>query len=237
MQRLLLSTFLCVLVLAPGQLLAQPWSDNFDSYVPGSVIAGQGNWENWFLGATDAFVSSAQSNSPGNSLEMNPISDVVQQFSGANSGEWIARAMTYVPSSATGQQLFILLNAYNNNGDTSLSNWSTQILLDCDTNLVSDFDQGAASPTLPLTRGQWVQLRVEIDLDSNTQTVFYNNAMLLTESWTEGVPGSGGALNIACLDLFSNGGSQMWYDDVALLEGGPVAIESTSWGKVKSTFR
>ena len=66
-----------------------------------------------------------------------------------------------------------------------------------------------------LITGQWVELRVEIDLDADTQTVFYNNQMLYTGSWTDGQSG-GGALNIGAVDLFANGASVVYYDDMVL---------------------
>lgn len=228
----LLSLATIVLIAVPATVLAQPWSDNFDSYAAGSAIAGQGGWENWTLGSADAFVSNQLSNSAPNSLEINPTSDVVRQFSGATSGLWIARGMCYIPSGSTGEQYWIMLNTYNSAG-TGL-NWSTQMLFDSDAGLVTDLD--TPGPALPIVNDQWVEVRVEINLDTNSQTMLYNGAVLSTKSWTEGSTGSG-ALDIAVVDLFSNGGSSIFWDDVSLMPETSTPVEPATWGQIKSQFK
>ena len=40
--------------------------------------------------------------------------------------------------------------------------------------------------SLPIITDQWVQIRVEIDLDANTHSVYYNNQLLYGGvSWSE----------------------------------------------------
>ena len=63
--------------------------------------------------------------------------------------------------------------------------------------------------------GQWVEIRVEIDLTANTQAVYYNNQLLFQDTWTDHVSG-GGSLNIAAVDLFANSASTVYYDDLSL---------------------
>ena len=54
-----------------------------------------------------------------------------------------------------------------------------------------------------------------IDLDGNTQNFFYGGQLLFSSSWTEGMSG-GGALNIAAVDLYANGATSIFYDDISL---------------------
>ena len=74
---------------------------------------------------------------------------------------------------------------------------------------------------------EWVELRVFINLSADYQTIYYNGSPLLQKSWTDGVSG-GGALNIACLDLFAH--TQVswaaYYDDFVLqpTEGTPTPV-------------
>jgi uncharacterized repeat protein (TIGR01451 family) len=76
-------------------------------------------------------------------------------------------------------------------------------------------NEGPAAGTLPLIKGQWVEIRVEIDLTNDTQSFYYGNTLLFTGSWTGGMSG-GGVLNIANVDLFANGASVVYYDDISL---------------------
>ncbi len=108
---------------------------------------------------------------------------------------------------------FILLNTYVPLGT---NNWSTQIHFNSTAGqVIGDPGPGSTGGSAALITGQWVELRVEINLDADTQTVFYNNQMLYTGSWTDGQSG-GGALNIGAVDLYANGASVVYYDDMVL---------------------
>ena len=221
------------LIALPALAVAQPWSDNFDSYANGSGLHGQGGWRGWDGSiAADAYVSNLYSRSAPHSAEIRPTSDIVQQFTGATSGQWVMTGWVYIPTGTTGEQYFILLNTYNEGGPY---NWSTQILFNSTTGLVSDPDD-ISSTQFSMIRNQWVELRVEIDLDADTQSIYYGGNLMNTKSWTNGVSGNG-AVNIAALDLFSNNGSTIYWDDVSLAHGGPISVEPTSWGAVKSLYR
>lgn len=198
---LLISTALVALFLLPAPALAQ-WSDNFDSYANGSALHGQGGWAGWNgdPNAT-AYVTNLRARSAPHSADIRPTSDIVQEFTGINSGIWIISGWCYVPSGITGQQYFILLNTYPAGAN---NNWSCQVLLDMTANTVSDSDNPNPTP-LPLIRDRWVEVRNEINFGTDVQTVFYDGALLHQESWTAGTQ-TGGALNLAALDLFSFGG-------------------------------
>ena len=65
---------------------------------------------------------------------------------------------------------------------------------------------------------QWVEIRVEIDLDNDTQSFFYNNVLLYSGTWSGEVSG-GGVTSIGAVDLFANGSSVVYYDDLSLAPG------------------
>ena len=76
-------------------------------------------------------------------------------------------------------------------------------------------NMGASGGSLPLIANQWVEIRVEIDLDSDKQDFFYNNQLLYSGSWTNEVSGAG-APEIAAVSLFANNATAVYYDNFQL---------------------
>jgi len=192
-----------------------PWSDNFDSYPTGQDLHGVGGWKGWANDpAASASTSATQARSAPNSVNINTTSDLVHEYS-ETSGLWTYTAWQYIPSGYAGQSYFILLNQYDDAGATN--NWSTQICFDSSTGLVRDDVPGncTGTPTLSIVFDQWVELRVEIDLDADTQAFYYNDQLLYTDTWTEHVSG-GGITAIGAVDLFANGADPVYYDDLSL---------------------
>ncbi len=205
------------------------WSDDFDTYGTGSGLIGQGGWEGWGGGATDAIVSGDYSLSAPNSVSILPTSDVIQQFSIYTSGIVTISAWLYIPSGSTGEQYFILLDAYDHGGTTN--HWALQLNF-AGGLLESQFDNVFATTVTD----QWAELLVTIDLDSDDMEVSYNGAVFLNKAWTSGVNNDGtGVLNIACLDLFSNGGTTVYWDDITLVWQ-TTGVEESSFSKVKSLY-
>ncbi len=171
--------------------------------------------------AGEAVVTDVQSLGPPHGLEIENTDDVVQTFTGITSGQWTARAHVFVPMDYSGTGGFVMLNEYNI-PDGEPKNWSTQIILDGDLDEVRSDFEGA---TLPLRRGEWVEIRVEIDLDQDFQEIYYGADYLTGKSWTEGVSG-GGALNIAALNVYANpGATPVYWDNVSLCSGAIVNVD------------
>jgi hypothetical protein len=205
------------------------WSDDFDTYATGSGLIGQGGWEGWGGGTTDATISSAFALSPPNSVSILTTSDVIHQFYGYTSGIVIITAWVYIPSTATGEQYFILLDAYDHGGTTN--HWALQLNFEAGM-VESQFD----NIFYPIVTNQWAELKVQIDLDSDDMQVFYNGGMFLNKAWTAGVNNDAtGVANIACMDLFSNGGSTVYWDDITLVWQ-TTGVEASSFSKVKSLY-
>jgi hypothetical protein len=191
---------------------AQSMFDNFDSYTLGS-ISGQGGWEGWTsIPSVAGTVSTLQAFSGTQSLQVVAGNDTVRPFSGVTAGQWTLSLQQYVPSASSGGSWVILMNSY-----PSSLNWSVNVFTDITGNVIeSDEVPGA---TLPLLKDQWVNIRFDIDLDANSVTSYYNNALLATHPWQ-----SGGLNQLQALDLYpdedTGGGTaqvgSVFYDNVQL---------------------
>jgi len=114
-----------------------------------------------------------------------------------------------------GETYFIFENVYSDD-DPSIISWSTQVVFR--NGNVENFD-GAANPgSMPYVTGEWVELKLVIDLDADTQTFSYGGTELYSGSWTQQFPDQGvpGILNIGSIDLFANGGSTVFYDNISI---------------------
>jgi len=203
----------------PSLPFGSDFLENWDSYVVGTNVHGQGGWKGW---ANDpnagAFVDDAQSVSPSNSINIEGPSDLIHEFSGYTSGVWTVTAQQYIPDDFSGENYFIFENVYSD-VDTSIISWSTQVVFR--NGNVENFD-GAANPaSMPYVTGEWVELKLVIDLDLDVQTFYYGGVELYSGSWTDQFPDQGvpGILNIGSIDLFANGGTTVFYDDVSIVAG------------------
>ena len=199
--------------LQPTNLIqAVGWSDNFDSYATGSSLQGLGGWKGWSNSpAAAALTSDEQALSTPNSADIAPAADTVHEYSGYIAGEWVYKAWQYIPTDFAGESYFILLNQYDDPGNTL--NWSVQVDFNSSTNLVEN--TGVSGGTLPLIKGAWVELRVEVDFTDDVCAFYYGGSLLYSGTWTEEVSGSG-ISNLAAVDLFANGASSVFYDNLSL---------------------
>ena len=165
------------------------WADDFELYPDGTVMQYVNGWKGWWGDpAAAGVISTAQAHSGSNSISISGTQDTVHEFDAFNftSGEWDIRAWTYVPSTMTGQQYFIVLNSYDDAGTNM--NWSTQILMDATNNLISA-DGMIFSGSTTLVEDQWAELRINVNLATDTQTLYYNGTSFGSGSWTEGSSG------------------------------------------------
>lgn len=212
----------CAALLLIVPAASAEWSDNFDSYVLGSGLHGQGGWEGWEgSAAADAFVTDAQARSAPHSLESIPTTDIVQGFN-ETSGDWFMTGYCYIPTGSTGSQYFIMLNSYWPN----TNDWSVQLHFDSDGAMVTNemFNSGAIAAII---FDQWVEVRIEIHLDVNAQDTYYNDVDMGSTQWQDT-----GVNEIAALDIFSDGGSTIYWDDFTLIED--LSLQHTTWGNIKT---
>ncbi len=215
--------FALSLMAAPGVVQAQFFSDSFDSYAAGSTIAGQGGWETWANDPTaNAVVVNSHSSSPPNSLDVSGTADIVHQFAGLTTGRWIFKTQTYLPSSQQGDLFLVILNRYDGAGCMGTGcNWSVQLDLCQSGCTVLGVNPGFATSmggtdfpgtgSTPLVTDRWVEVEIEIDLDANQYSIWYNNVLLDTLPWT-----ATGDINIGAINVFSFASSESYIDDVVL---------------------
>jgi hypothetical protein len=111
-----------------------------------------------------------------------------------------------------------MLNTYADGGP---NNWTLQLCFDSASGNVFD-DSGAtcAGNALPFVTDQWAEIRIEIDLDADLFDLYYNGGQLITGGvWSQHTSG-GGVTSIGAVDLWSNGGTSVYYDDMSLVEAG-----------------
>lgn len=212
-KKVVMLTVVLILALAlPLLVLAQPgWSDDFDSYSAGTDLHGVGGWKGWGNDQTyTAWTTDTFAHSAPNSVEIEGLADLVHEFSDYTSGLWTITAWQYIPDNMIGDTSYIWLNQYDDPGATN--NWSVQVhFVSATGNMLSDFDNA----TLPFVTDEWAELRIDLDLDTDVQTFYYNGTMLYTKSWADGVSG-GGIDAIGAIDLFANNATSVYYDDISI---------------------
>ncbi len=193
-----------------------PWSEGFEGLAIGGdlhqlELQGLTRWHGWNAApGASALVSATPARSGGASVAIAGATDLVKEYKGVNAGGWRYSAWQYIPTTFTGTSYFILLNTYRDTAGTDGKNWSTQVKF-TNSQVLPDFAGGSA----PVVKGQWVELRVDIDFAANLHRFSYNGAQVFERSWTNGTTG-GGVLNLAAVDLFANGASPVYYDDISL---------------------
>ncbi len=210
--------------------LATDWSEDFEPYPLGSGMHEQGGWKGWDNDpAFDAFVTDAVFSSEPHALEIAGSSDLVQEYSQVDSGRWLYSASMYVPEDFESScdeyghcgSYFIVLDVYQDGGPY---HWAVQLHAD---SLTDSFIRDGVEPaSLPLIKGNWAKVEVVVDQNADLYQVFYDGQELgATESWTAGVTGDGlGVLNIGAVDLFANGSTPVYYDDLALVPLAEMAL-------------
>ncbi|DAC72159.1 MAG TPA: hypothetical protein DSN98_06640 [Thermoplasmata archaeon] len=206
------------------------WSENFDSYSAGSLLGGQGGWFPWGDNpAADANVTSVQSHSSANSVEIKGNCDMVHRWENVNTGNCTFRAWTYVPSDFQGSIYIILLSLYNGDG----SKWDLQIHFNSDTFLLEDYDSVNSTPYVI---DGWGEVRVEIDFINDWQKVYYNDVLWLSKSWTQGTSSGGGVLALDAVDLWGESGTAIYYDDLSVWAAEAPVLPELEIGSITGGF-
>ena len=238
MKRLTLGTLTGAALLFAAQGAQAQWSDNFDSYPVNATLPGIGGWEEWnnvsnpSTKVKSVNEGAAVRSSP-HSIWVRGASDTVYDW-GVNqpgtytSGQWTFCGFIYKPITTTGFVMdiashWIMLNTYDHNSNTN--NWSLQVEFNP---ITGQYIIDTASTSIlggPLAFDQWVELRAEIDLNTDTVEIFYNGTTTgVAYQWNGGVSGFGtGATEIDTLDLYAAGAlspqSRVYWDDLSLQSG------------------
>jgi len=200
-----------LVVLSISSIAAgQVFSEDFESYAPGSEMHGQGGWKGWDnLPSAGAPTSGVYFHSGAISVEIGGATDLVHEFD-ITGGRWEMKVMQYIPSGTTGENWFILLNTYNDAGvNGGAKDWSAQATFNLAAGTIAYWHGGAAT----IVYDEWVELKYVIDLDNNTVDKYYNGEFIVTDQWDDNDHGT-----LQCVDLFGNGASPIYYDDITIEE-------------------
>lgn len=204
-----------------------PWYEDFETHYPNVGCGGWRGWKGWDDDpAFDAPATNGQAHDGANSLNIVGDGDLVHEFEGVDEGLWSFSAWQYIPSDyvagGVGQlegSWFLLLNTYQDGGPY---NWSMGLHAVDD---VIRVYQGAGydSIDVPYETDRWTKIQVIVDLDDDWTRVYYDDDFITEYQWTGGIFGDGGgALDIACVDLYAHTSSSVYYDDLALEKLEPI---------------
>lgn len=199
---------IAALVIAPATAMAQ-WSDDFESYGDGELLFNVGGWTGWdnSMGASGT-ATSEQAHTGNRSVRIDGGADAVHPFSGYTSGQWTLSAwMLMFRNDHTSDTYFIVNNEYAHGGPYQ---WAIEMQFDVSTGTVLD-DFRSETP-IAIAYDRWAEIRIEIDLDGDTQSTYYDGQLLSTGTWAT----RGGAVAIANIDLFTLG-ARSFYDDFNII--------------------
>ncbi|MCC6907393.1 MAG: PEP-CTERM sorting domain-containing protein [Phycisphaerales bacterium] len=209
---------IAALAIAPASAMAQ-WSDDFESYGDGELLFNVGGWTGWdnTMGAAGT-ATSAQARSGNRSILAGPSADAIHPFAGEfTSGQWSLSAWMFMyRNDHTADTFFIVNNQYNHGGPYV---WTIEMQFDVTTQTVLD-DFRTETP-IAIAYDRWAEIRIDFDLDNDTQTTWYDGQMLSTGTMTRS---NGDPLEIANIDLYSTGATS-YYDDFNIIPApGTIAL-------------
>jgi len=210
---------LVVLLSVAGNSAAAEFTEGFETYAAGTSVHGQGGWKGWDnVAAAGAPVSNRIAHSGRNSIEILGSSDLVHEFNLTGS-KWVLTVNQYVPSGARGVTYFILLNTYRDGGPYD---WSVQTRYDSGAGTITPAT-GDTGSKAKIVYDQWVEIRLVIDLTANTFEESYNGIRIAAGTWDNNAHGA-----LQAIDLYGNGASSVFYDDV-LIDSGNATGGSSSF--------
>jgi len=195
------------------------WSDNFDSYDLGQVLDGtpdDGGWKLFDNGINNPWpgggeIVNEQFRSEPHSLKIHGLMDILHEFTGLNSGNLTFTMWIYIPNEYLDGGL-VAFSSYGVYGDPS--HYQVPFLLEFDNVNHIVYDWLGGEGELPLITDQWVELRLEVNLEGDWCECYYNNELLLEGDWSS--MGTGyGYRNFYEIGL-GYGQSPIYYDDFSI---------------------
>lgn len=200
-------TLLFVCFLTAPFCIGQTFSDDFESYNSGDYLAGSSpEWTTW-SGATggteDVQITTTQANSGANAIYFSSTTgggpqDVVLPFGGEhNTGSFAFSAAFYIEA---GKGAY-----FNFQENTAIgTGWAMNCTME---NGEIVLDNGTVLATGSYTDETWFELRIDVNLSTNTWELFLDNI----SQGTFANP----TCQVASLDLFPLGGHGFYIDDVS----------------------
>ena len=202
------------------------WSDNFNSYANDQYLedgsTGDGGWQGWGIPidpTAGAYVRDDQYHSAPYSVEIATTTDLVHLYTGYTAGVWEYKLWQFIPTDFTLDTYFILLSDYDGSGAAPGCVWTVQLGFHGATGLI---ESQLVGPSMPFVRNEWKEIKCVIDLDTDWLQIYYDGTLLTEHAYTDTVQGTGtgGTLKLVAVDLFSDTGSIVYYDDITLMPPG-----------------
>ncbi len=179
--------------------------EDFESFATGTVLHDVAGWEGWYGdAAAAASVSDKFAFSGTQSVEVDGSTDGVQVFD-ITEGKWVLTAMQYIPSGTTGTTRFHMQNQYRDGAIGRSVQWSFSLANGV---VGDDYDETASASIIYDT---WIELKLIIDLDNDLLEQYYNGQLISSRAWVYS-----GSAQIQSIDLFGNGASSVYYDDIKI---------------------
>lgn len=213
----------------PDPGLDLSFSDNFDSYTAGQMLACQNpiDWTTWTESpcntTEDAKISNAQSFSAPNSFVVVQNNDEVHPMGDLTYGKYSISFRMFL---ATGK------NGYFNTL-SGFTGGAYEWAMECYFNAggqgsLNAGGTGVASFTFPYNT--WNLVELIVDLDTDEAEFKFNDVSIHTWAWTSGATGSGGQLQLAGNDFFgATAQDQMYVDDYTFVDLNAVPVELSSF--------
>jgi len=180
--------------------------EDFESFAVGTVLHEKAGWEGWYGDAgAAARVSDKYAFSGTQSIEVDSSADAVQVFD-ITEGKWVLTVMQYIPSGGTGKTKFHMQNAYRNGAIGRSVQWGFSL---SDGAITDDYDANASAS---IVFDEWIELKLIIDLDNDLLEQYYDGELFSSHPWLY----SGTISQIQSIDLFGNGASSVYYDDIKI---------------------
>jgi hypothetical protein len=178
--------------------------EDFESFNAGFVLHNVADWEGWYDDAgSAAIVSDKFAFSGTKSVEVDSSADAVHLFDIVE-GKWVLTAMQYIPSGTSGVTRFHMQNTYGGSIGRSVQ-WSFSL---SDGAIGDDYDKNASAK---IVYDKWIELKLVIDLDNDHLDQYYNGVLFSSRAWV-----NSGSSKIRTIDLFGNGASSVYYDDIKI---------------------
>jgi len=208
-----------------------PWHEDFETHFPDVGVIDWRHWNGWDDDpAFDAPATTERARSGANAIRIGgpdaEAADVIREFSNVDHGLWSFNAWQYIPADFTsggaGQfrgSHFLLLNTYNHGGPY---HWSVDLQADSVDGVMKIYHGDDTNTiNIPYVTDRWTRIQVIADLDDDWTRIYYDDDLITEYPWTGGIFGSGGdsgggAAELRTVDLFANGSSPIFYDDLSL---------------------
>jgi trypsin len=192
----------------------QNWFEDFESYDDSDIDSQSTEWIGWDgansgVSVTDdfAFISNQ-------SILVEQDDDLIHMFSPAiNSGSGEVIFHMYIRSANNAGAYYNMLHEYNGTD----SNWAFQVFFASQNSGEQSYIDADQEIYFDAIYDTWVEVRHEININTDLINLYYNNELLHSWSWSNGSAGNSNILD--ALNLFgfctgSNCTSEAWYDNI-----------------------